>query len=200
MEKLTRNRFESAVQDVTDKNKDWLKDEFKSILESNKPYQSKCDYIGYSISSIDLKIQSVDDEIKQLQEYKKRLKTAKDIASEIGAAVFNEYGISKIEGNGISSITTTTGTVTTKVNFDVTDEDELIHQGFYKKVIDMDKIKKYYADGEYVDLIKSTVDISKVKIARPSKLRINKRKAINNTEFNAINISDIDLGDWEDAS
>ena len=47
--KLLRNRFETAVQEVSESSRDWLKDEYRNILESNKPYQSKCDYIGYSI-------------------------------------------------------------------------------------------------------------------------------------------------------
>ncbi len=138
-----------------------------------------------------------------MQEYKKKLKDAKDIAVTVGAEVFNEYGISKIEGGGISSITTSTPTVVTQLNFNVIDEDELIYQGFYKKVLDLDKIKRYYASGEYMDLIKSTVDITKTKIARHSKLRINKRRLVNNEDFQPItkiDLSDVDFNLDEDAS
>ena len=56
MEKLTRYRFEAVIQDTTEHRCEYLTNEFINILESNKPYQSKADYIGYSILSIDEKI------------------------------------------------------------------------------------------------------------------------------------------------
>ncbi len=183
MEKLIRNRFEQAVQDVTDSSKDWLRDEFKAILESNKPYQTKCDHIGYSIACIDDKVSLLDEEIKQLQEYKKKLKAAKDITLETGAEVFEEYGISKIEGAGISSITTTKAISATKLNMTVVNEQALIDGGFYKKVVDTDKIQKSYADGDYLDFIKANVGFETIVTTRASKLRINKRKVINNDNF-----------------
>ena len=195
MEKLIRNRFEQAVQDATDNSKDWLKDEFKAILESNKPYQTKCDHIGYSIASIDDKVSLLDDEIKQLQEYKKKLKTAKDIVLEVGAEVFSEYGISKIEGGGISSITRSKAMSATKIHITVVNEQALIDNGFYKKVIDVDKIQKSYVDGDYKEFIEANAETETVTTTRPSKLKINKRKSVNNTSFE---IPDINFE--EDAS
>ncbi len=194
MEKLIRNRFEQAVQDVTENRKDWLRDEFKAILESNKPYQSKCDHIGYSIASIDDKVSLLDDEIKQIQEYKKKLKDAKEIAVTVGAGVFNTYGISKIEGGGISSITTSKAMSASKLNIVVVNEQALIDGGFYKKVIDTAKIQKSYFDGDYKEFIEANVELQTITTTKPSKLRINKRRAINNTPFD----SNIIITDWED--
>ena len=181
MEKLQRFRFEQAVQDVTINSKSWLKEEFKAILESNKPYQSKCDYIGYSIASIDDKIKLIEDEIKQLQEYKKHLKDAKELTLITGAEIFNEYGISKIEGAGISSITTTKETSSSKTTFTIIDEQALIDGGFYKKVVDTDKIKEYYFKDEYKEFIEAYTDIDTITTLKPSKLRINKRKSRSTT-------------------
>ncbi len=196
MNKLIRNRLERSIEDATDTNRAFLKQEFKDILESNKSYMVKTDHICHSINSIDDKIKLLDDEVKQIQAYKKKLKVAKDLAQEVGSEVFQEFGISKIEGGVFSSITTTTATIATKLDFEVTDEDLLIQQGFYTKVIDMAKIKEYYARGDYRDLILSAVEITKTKVTRMSKLRINKRKAINNDQFDpirTINPSDIDM-------
>ena len=103
--KTTRYRFEQAVQEVQTDTIDLLKDEFKSILESNKDFTRKADYIGFSIVSLDAKVASLDEEIKELQQLKKSLKSAKEITLITGAKVFEEYGIDKIEGAGISSIT-----------------------------------------------------------------------------------------------
>ena len=183
MEKLIRNRFEKAVQDVTDNNKEYLQEEFKAILESNRPYQTKCDYIGYSINSIDDKVSLLDDEIKQLQNYKKRLKVAKEITAEIGADVFTEYGISKIEGLGFSSITITKAISATKLEVTVDNEEILINQGFYKKVIDEKKILKFYMENKHKDLIDSCATFTPITTIKPSKLRINKRKVVNNDNY-----------------
>jgi len=185
--KLQRNRFETALQDANDNSTNWLKDEFKAILESNKPYQAKCDYIGYSILSIDEKIELLDEEMEQLKEYKLKLKLAKARAIEVGAEVFSEYGISKIEGAGISSITTTTATVTTKYDFISINEDEFIAQGYYKKVLDKEKILKSYQEGNYLDFINANAKIVSIATTTPSKLRINKRRGSGNNS-NAISI------------
>lgn len=101
------------------------------------------------------------------------------MAVEVGAEVLNEYGISKIEGGGISSITTTTSTVATKYHFASINEEEFINQGFYTKVLDEKRIMKCYQDGEYLDFINTNAKIISVALTTPSKLRINKRKATN---------------------
>ena len=183
MEKLIRNRFEQAIQDVTNNSKQWLEDEFKAVLESNKPYQSKCDYIGYSIASIDNKVSLLDDEIKYLQEYEKRLKSAKDITLSVGANVFEQYGITKIEGGGISSITLTKATSTSKHQLNIINEQALIDGGFYKKVVDTAKIQSSYINDEYKEFIEANTTLETITTTKPAKLRINKRKVINNSDY-----------------
>lgn len=184
MGKLQRYRFEQAVQDVSENSKEYLTNEYKAILESNKPYQSKCDYIAYSLTSIDTKINLLDEEIKQLQEYKNKLKSAKIIASEIGASVFKDYGITKIEGAGVSSITLSNETTSSKLEVvSIHNEDELINQGYYKKVIDKQKILKAYQDGTYQKFIEANASVIQVNKTTPARLRVNKRRAINNTNI-----------------
>ena len=57
--KTTRYKFEQAVQNANEKNKEWLKEEFRAILESDRDYTRKADYIGFSLLSIDQTIQRV---------------------------------------------------------------------------------------------------------------------------------------------
>lgn len=181
--KLTRYRLEASVQDVSEKGKEYLANEIRSILESNKPYQSKADYIGYSLLSIDEKIALLDEEIAGLKEYKTKLKEAKYIASTTAAKVLDEYGITKIEGAGLSSITITTGIQTAKLEVKVLDEKMLIEQGFYKKVIDESKIIESYVDGTYKDLIEQYAKVNKVLYIKPPMIRVNKRKSANKLDF-----------------
>lgn len=180
--KTTRYNFEKALQEAKGNNVSWLQEEYKSILESDKDYTRKADYIGFSILSIDAKVASIDEEIKELQQYKKNLKTAKDIALTTGATIFKEYGIEKIEGAGISSLTLTKASQKTKTLLIPKDEKLLIESGFYKKVLDMDAVVNAYEYNNYTKLIEKACDISTETITTESKLKVNKRrKSANNT-------------------
>jgi hypothetical protein len=189
--KLTRFRFEATVQDANEFNKAYLTNEFVDILESNKPYQSKCDYIGYSLLSIDEKINLLDEEMQNLKDYKQKLKVAKEVALSVGAKVFQNYGITKIEGAGISSITVTNATETSKLELTIKNAEALIEQGFYKKVLDENKILQSYINGDFKEFIEEYVDIKPVIYIKPSKLRVNKRRDSNNSSFSCNDISDV---------
>ena len=175
--KTTRYRFEQAVQEVKVNTTEWLKDEFKVILESDKDFTRKADYIGFSILSIDAKVTSLDEEIKELQQLKKSLKSAKDIALTVGAKVLQEYGIDKIEGAGISSITLTKETSKVKRHLDILDTNALIQAGFYKIIVDEDAVLKAYDSNDHEKLqVIEHVSLVAEEIITPSKLKINKRR------------------------
>jgi len=190
--RTTRFNFEKAVQEVTLKSTQWLKDEFKDILEANKEFTRKADYIGFSINSIDNKIASLDEEIAQMQDMKKRLKSAKEIALEVGAEVFNSYGVEKLEGAGISSITVTPAVSSSATKLIATDEDMLIRAGFSKTVVDMDLVNKKYSSDEYRDIIKLYTIEEITDKSKPSKLKINKRrKSANNIDSTPIEVVEL---------
>jgi len=153
--KTSRFSFEKAVQEVTENSTQWLTDEFKEILEADKEFTRKADYIGYSITSIDNKIASLDEEIAQMQDMKKKLKVAKEIALTVGAEVFEQYGVEKLEGAGISSITVTPAVSSSTTKLTATDEAMLIRAGFSKVVLDMDMVHKRYSAKEYTDIIEA---------------------------------------------
>jgi len=178
--KTTRFSFEKAVQEVSADNTQWLRDEFASILESDKEFTRKADYIGYSINSIDSKIATLDEEIQLMQEMKKKLKSAKDVALSVGAEVFAQYGVEKIEGAGISSITITPATESLKTTLVATDEAMLIRAGFCKTVVDMDMVNKRYNNGEYIDIITAYTTDTVIDKSKPAKLKINKRRKVSN--------------------
>lgn len=178
--KTTRYRFQTAIESVNEDTTSWLKDEFKTILESEKDFTRKCDYIGFSIANIDSKVASLDEEIKELQHLKKKLKSAKEIALTVGAEVFGSYGIEKIEGAGISSITITAESVKEKYSLEILNEDELIRKGYCIMVIDEEEVMKSLQtlEGKYELL--GLAQLKSETITQAAKLRINKRKAVNN--------------------
>ena len=183
--KTTRYKFEAAIQAVSEDKTEWLIGEFKSVLESDKDFTRKCDYIGYSIASIDSKVASLDEEIKELQQLKKNLKSAKDIALTTGAKVFTEYGIDKLEGAGISSITLTKPSTKIKEILEVKDEEALIGAGFYKQVLDEEAvIQAINSDPDslaYMN-VEQYASLNLEEITTASKLKINKRRTSNTIE------------------
>ncbi len=179
--KTTRFKFETVVQSATEKTISWLKDEFRAILESDKDYTRKADYIGFSVISIDNSIQSLDEEIKELQGLKKQLKMAKEIVLETGAEIFTEYGIDKLDGAGISSITFTGATTADKSKLVIDNPDALIEAGFYRKVVDEEMVAQFYTSDKYGNIIQEHAHIDVISNPKPAKIKINKRRSsINN--------------------
>jgi hypothetical protein len=182
--KTTRYQFEQTVHNTTEQSRTWLRDELKAILEADKDYTRKADYIGFSVLSIDERIQSIEEEIKELQQLKKQLKTAKQIVLEMGAEVFNSYGIEKLDGAGISSITVTKATTTDKSKLVVENAQALIEAGLYKKVLDEEMVRTLYHSPQYGEFIKTHTRLEVTSTPKPAKLRINKRRGVdNNTAY-----------------
>ena len=174
--KTTRYRFEQAIQEVKADTTEWLKDEFRSILESDKDFTRKADYLGFSIASIDAKMLSLDEEIKELQTLKKSLKSSKEIVVKIGASVLSEYGIDRIEGAGISSITIAKEVSREVQKLEILDEEALIQYGYYLKVVDEDAVIKAYNTSHTRDRISAYCRVTKELLTTPAKLKVNKRR------------------------
>ena len=179
--KTTRYKFEQAVQEVKEQNVEWLKEEFIAILESDKDYTRKADYIGLSIVSIDEKAASLDEEIKELQQLKLKLKLSKELALRVGAEVFTQYGIEKLEGASISSLTLTPVKTKELKNLEVYNENELIKRGYYKLTLDEEEVIKELEtlEGKY-ELLGIASLVTK-EVQTIAKLKINKRRGVNNT-------------------
>ena len=180
--KTTRYRFEQVIQEVKEDTTKWLTEELRGILESDKDFTRKADYIGFSIASMDSKVASIDEEIKELQQLKKSLKAAKEITLITGAKVFAEYGIDKIEGAGISSITLSKATTKQKSKLTITDEESLIKEGFYKIIVDEEAVLKAYENKHEKDVVAKYSVLELQEIITPSKLKVNKRRAVNSTQ------------------
>ena len=175
--KLTRYQFEKSLQEATTESSEWLKEEYNRILTSDKDYTAKADYIGYSILSIDEKVSVLDEQIKEMQTLKKQLKAAKELALGIGAEVFENYGVTKIEGAGISSITLTGEKESVSHELEILDEDAVISKGYVMLVIDTEALIKDLSTlkGKYELL--GIAQLKDVKKTTPARLKVNKRRS-----------------------
>ena len=180
---IKKYRLQTEMENLKLGNENWFKDYIKQVLESDKPYYEKADYIAYSINQVQNKIDYVSNEIKELQDLKKSLATSKELAMELTASVLAEYGIDKLEGASISSITITPEKSKTENVIFIKDEKAVIQLGFVSFIPDYEAIEKTLTtNDDYVcEELAQYVEVSKITTTTQSKIKINnKRNASNN--------------------
>ncbi|MEO1957996.1 MAG: hypothetical protein ABGX23_00420 [Nautiliaceae bacterium] len=150
-----------------------FKEELKSLLESSIPVYEKTDLVADMIMDIDEKINYIKSKIMLLNSIKKQLETDKQIAKEVIAKTFKEYGIDKLEGMQISSITITPEKEEIKEHIKIKDEKALIELGYAK--VDEKKLKEALYTDKYNE-IEPFIDVEVEAVKKPSSIRINKRK------------------------
>ena len=191
---LKKYRLQSEMENLKQGNEEWFKDYVRGVLESNKPYFEKADYIAYSINQISNKIDYISNEIKELQELKKSLNNSKELAMEITASILtNEYGISKLEsGVAISSITVTPEKSKTSQVITIKNEEAVLGLGYVSFIpdysaIEVDLVKK--SKGELKELMQF-IEVNTITETIPEKIKINNKKAVNSTKSDEIIIEE----------
>ena len=180
---IVKYRLQTEMENLKLGSVNWFKDYIKQVLESDKPYYEKADYLAYSINQLQNKIDYVSSEIKELQDLKKSLASSKELAMQITASVLAEYGIDKLEGANISSITITPEKSKTENVILIKDEQAVIRLGFVSFSPDYEAIEKTLSsnDGYAWEELSQYVEVSKITTTTQSKIKINnKRNASNN--------------------
>ena len=83
--KMTNYRLQTEMERIKPESQDWYKDYVRQVLESNKPYHAKADYIGLSIQEIQNKIDYLSNDISEMTSLKKTLIASKATALEATA-------------------------------------------------------------------------------------------------------------------
>jgi len=189
--KMTNYRLQTEIENIKEDKQEWFKDYVRQVLESNKPYHAKADYIGLSIKELDNKISYIAEDIKELQTLKKNLTNAKAIALEATATVLAEYGIDRLDGTSISSITITPKKTKLKETFKVTDAEALIKLGFYTVIVDEQAVKDAMLTIEGMNEIDAFVEVGVVSEEVPAKIKVNaRRSSTNNQAAELLNLVD----------
>lgn len=191
---LKKYRLQSEMENLKQGNEEWFKDYVRGVLESNKPYFEKADYIAYSINQISNKIDYISNEIKELQELKKSLNNSKELAMQITASILtNEYGISKLEsGVAISSITVTPEKSKTSQVITIKNEQAVLGLGYVSFIpdysaIEVDLVKKSKAE---LKELMQFIEVNTITETIPEKIKINNKKAVNSTKSDEIIIEE----------
>ena len=180
---IKKYRLQTEMENLKEGNEEWFKDYVRGVLESNKPYFEKADYIAYSINQISNKLGYISNEIKELQELKKFLSNSKELAMQITASILtNEYGISKLEsGVAISSITITPEKSKTSQVITIKNEQAVLGLGYVSFIPDYSAIEVDLANKSKAELkdLMQFIEVNTITEITPQKIKINNKKAVN---------------------
>ena len=182
--KLVNYALQQQIEYLSEeKSKQHFKEYLQSILEdTSTPYFQRCDYVGLSLNELKLKIDSLTKDISELQSYKKKLSSALDIAKELTAEVLINNGISRIDGNIISSLTITKPSTTTKQKITVKDENAVMGLGYVKFSVDDEAIAKVVDENsDSLKELNEFISVETIESKNPSKIKVNTKRAVNNT-------------------
>lgn len=180
--KMTNYRLQTEIENIKEDKQEWFKNYVRQVLESNKPYYAKADYIGLSIKEIDNKIEYLSADIKEMTALKKSLTVAKATALEATASVLSEYGIDRLDGTAISSITITPQKTKLKETFKIINKDELIKLGYFNIVIDEASVKEAMKTLQGMNEIDKFVEVGIVKEDIPAKIKVNPKRGSSNNQ------------------
>ena len=189
--KVTNYRLQTEMENIKEDNQEWFKNYVRQVLESNKPYYTKADYIGLSIQEIQNKIDYLAEDIKEMTALKKSLTSAKATALEATAAVLAEYGIDRLDGTCISSITITPKKTKLTETFEIINAEALIKLGYYSVVVDEQAVKDAMLTVEGMDEIDAFVKVGIMTEETPAKIKVNaRRNSSNNQATELLNLVD----------
>lgn len=180
--KTTNYRLLSEIQNIKADNPEWFKNYVRQVLESDKPYYAKADYIGLSIQELQNKIDFLGEEIKSMSALKKSLTEAKALALEATASVLGEYGIDRLDGAMLSSITITPQKTKLTETFKIIDEQALIQLGYCSVVVDEKGVREAMMSLEGMNEVDPYVEVGVSSEIVPARLRVNTRHTSNHTQ------------------
>ncbi len=176
--KTVNYRLQTEIENLSPASqKDWFRNYLKEVLESDKPYYQKSDYIALSFLEIDKKLAYIGSEIKQLTELKKKLTQAKTLGLEIAANILQDYGIDKMEGTAVSSLTIAPPKTRTKETIHYKNPNKIMELGYISFSVDEKAVKEALKTKEGFDELDAYVQVEVEEEAVPAKLKINKRRS-----------------------
>ncbi|MCT7621924.1 siphovirus Gp157 family protein [Aliarcobacter butzleri] len=181
--KLVNYKLQTQMENLNeDSTNQYFKDYLKSILEdTSTPYFQKADYIGLSLQEIASKIEYIGTDIRELQAYKKKLQTALTLAKELVAEIFIQNGVDRVDGNFISSLTLQAESQSIKSDVVVLDENKVMQLGYVKFSPDIEAIKIALETPKGKKELEGLVSVITEKTTIKPKVKVNSKKAINNT-------------------
>lgn len=167
-----------ALHTGNDQSKKWFTQSVKDILESKLSPFSKSDVIAEAFISIDAKIDYIKEQQALLSNLKKQLELAKSYAKEEVSNTLLSFGVSKLEGLKVSSITATKPTNKSVARLEVLNKDELLKLGYFKVVLDEEAVEEALLSADKRPEVEQFADMKIETVSKKATIRINKRKSL----------------------
>lgn len=202
--RLVNYKLQTQMENLNENSDNkYFKEYLKSILEDpNTPYFQKADYIGLCLQDINSKVEYIANDIKELQAYKKKLQTALTLAKELVADVLIQNGVTRVDGNVISSITLLSESITTKKDIVVLDENAVMTLGYVKFEPDIEAIKVALETPKGKKELKDIVTLISETSINKAKVKVNAKKKSSYNEAITIELisSNIDYDSLKDVA
>jgi hypothetical protein len=157
--------------------KQWFYQSVINILENpNLTAFTKADQIADAFISLDSKLDYIIEQQRLLASLKKQIEIAKEFAKEEVSKALLSFGVTKLEGMKVSSITASKETVKSVAKLQILNEDELLKAGYFKVELDLQAIEKALLSADNREEVKDYADIKIEKVVKSATIRINKRK------------------------
>ena len=157
--------------------KQWFYQSVINILENpNLTPFTKADQIADAFISLDSKLDYIIEQQRLLASLKKQIEIAKELAKEEVSKALLSFGVTKLEGMKVSSITASKETVKSVAKLQILNEDELLRAGYFKVELDLQAIEEALLSGDKREEVQDYADIKIEKIVKSATIRINKRK------------------------
>ena len=157
--------------------KQWFYQSVINILENpNLTAFKKADQIAESFISLDSKLDYIVEQQRLLTNLKKQIEISKELAKEEVSKALLSFGITKLEGIKVSSITASKETVKTVAKLQILNEDELLKAGYFKVELDLEAIEEALLSADKREEVQDYADMKIKKVIKGGTIRINKRK------------------------
>jgi hypothetical protein len=181
--KTTNYRLQTEIEHLSStKQKEWFKGYLKDILESDKPYYQKADYIALSFMELENKVDYLSQEIKALTELKKKLQQAKVLGLEITAQTLQQYGIDKMEGTAISSLSIAPSKTKYKEEIRIKDPKKVMELGYVSFSVDEKAVKEALQHQDMFTELDPFIEVDAKEEMTPARLKINKKRTNRSTD------------------
>jgi hypothetical protein len=157
--------------------KQWFYQSVINILENPKLSAfTKADQIADAFISLDAKLDYIIEQQRLLANLKKQIEIAKELAKEEVSKALLSFGVTKLEGMKVSSITASKETVKSVAKLQILNEEELLKAGYFKVELDLQAIEEALLSADKREEVQDYTDMKIEKVVKSATIRINKRK------------------------
>lgn len=191
---LTDTRYNPLAKHIASLNSDnpetqsWFYEAVIGILEDKYlPSFTKADRIAEVFSDLEMKLTYLKEQQQLMQQLRKQLDHAKGNAKVQVAKALKSFGVGKLEGVIVSSITVQPSSQGSKMSLEITDPQALIDTGYFSVIVDEDAVREALSSADRRAEVEDYVRVIIETIEKSETIRINKRrtKSANNPQLDA---------------